>query len=332
MAIGDPNLDNVTSNPVTTNFGVPQGSVLGPILFTLFSLPLADICEENHLDAQFFADDEQMYIAFQPKQGTTAPQDSCIDTIAKCIQDTKIWMDFNLLKLNEEKTEFIILGNSQQLRKVCDPQLFLGEETIIPVTEVRNLGYYMDQFMRNDHHINTISGQCFGLLKNILTIRPYINTETCRTIVQALVISKLDYCNSLLDGTSANQLVKLQRVQNMACRVILHLRKYDCITSHLKDLHWLKVCERIRYKIATLMFNIKCKTAPMYLQELVKEKLYRRALRSTTSLSSVGQFDQPFGRTSQVFNSSFIISGPRIWNALLVELRMWNLLKHSKKD
>ena len=101
MAIGDPNLDNVTSNPVTTNFGVPQGSVLGPILFTLFSLPLADICEENHLDAQFFADDEQMYIAFQPKQGTTAPQDSCIDTIAKCIQDTKIWMDFNLLKLNE---------------------------------------------------------------------------------------------------------------------------------------------------------------------------------------------------------------------------------------
>ena len=156
MAIGDPNLDGVTSNPVTTNFGVSQGSVLGPILFTLFSSPLADICEENHLDAQFFADDEQMYIAFQPKQGTTTPQDSCIDTIMKCIQNTKIWMDFNLLKLNEEKTEFIILGNSQQLQKVRDPQLVLGEEIITPVTKVRNLGYYMDQLMRNNHHINTI--------------------------------------------------------------------------------------------------------------------------------------------------------------------------------
>ena len=135
-------------------------------------------------------------------------------------------MDFNLLKHNEQKTEFIILGNSQQLWKVHDPQLFLGKETITPVTKVRNLGYYMDQFMRNDHHINTISGQCFGLPKNILTIWPYIKTETCRTIVQALVISKLDYCNSLLDGTSANQLFKLQRVQKMAYRVILHLRKY----------------------------------------------------------------------------------------------------------
>ena len=72
----------------------------------------------------------------------------------------------------------------------------------------------MDQFMRNDHHINTISSQCFGLLKNILTLRPYINTETCRTIVQALVISKLDYCNSFLDGTSAYQLVKLQSTKH----------------------------------------------------------------------------------------------------------------------
>ena len=117
----------------------------------------------------------------------------------------------------------------------------------------------------------------------------------------------------------------------MACRVILCLRKYDCITSHLKDLHCLKVHERIRYKIATLMFNIKHKTAPMYLQELVKEKPYRRALRSTTSLSSVGQFNQPFGRTSQVFNSSFIISGPRIWNALSVELRYAESFEAFKK-
>ena len=83
----------------------------------------------------FFADDEQMYIAFQPKQGTTTPQDSCINTIMKCIQNTKIWMDFNLLKLNEEKTEFIILGNSQHLQKVRDPQLVLGEEIITPVTK-----------------------------------------------------------------------------------------------------------------------------------------------------------------------------------------------------
>ena len=79
------------------------------------------------------------------------------------------------------------------------------------------------------------------------------------------------------------------------------------------------------------MFNIKRKTAPMYLQELVKEKPYRRALRSTTSLSSVGQFDQPFGRTSQAFNSSFTISGLRIWNALPVELQHVESFEAFKK-
>ena len=79
------------------------------------------------------------------------------------------------------------------------------------------------------------------------------------------------------------------------------------------------------------MFNIKRKTAPVYLQELVKEKPYRRALRSTTSLSSVGQFDQPFGRTSQAFNSSFTISGLRIWNALPVELQHVESFEAFKK-
>ena len=79
------------------------------------------------------------------------------------------------------------------------------------------------------------------------------------------------------------------------------------------------------------MFNIKHKTAPMHLQELVKEKSYRRALRSTTSLSSVGQFAQPFGRTSQAFNTSFTISGPRIWNALQVKLRHVESFEAFKK-
>ena len=98
---------------------------------------------------------------------------------------------------------------------------------------------FMDKWMKNRHHINIITSHSFSILGNIRSIRPYLDIETTKTIIQALTFSRMDYCNSLLEGSANVQLAKLQRIQNMGCRTIYSLRKYDHIPEHMWDLHWL---------------------------------------------------------------------------------------------
>ena len=96
------------------------------------------------------------------------------------------------------------------------------------------------------------------LLCNFVEDKSYlhkIDQPTCQKIVQALVLSKLDYCNSLLIVTANYQLGKLQHILNMACRIVCNIKKYDSISPHLKRLHWLTIQERIIYKVATIIFK-----------------------------------------------------------------------------
>ena len=130
-------------------------------------------------------------------------------------------------------------------------------------------------------------------------------------------MSKLDNCNSLLLGSPEYQLVKLQKIQNMACRVVMNLGKYNDISASMKDLHWLKVKHRIDFKIATLMHNCKTSNAPWYLMDLLPNKQSQRTLRSSTT-----EFTPSiYCKTSIAYNSAFPSAGPRIWNSLPPSVR-----------
>ena len=99
------------SNPVSLHYGVPQGSVLGPIIFTLYTCPLGQIFKAHGLMYHLYADDRQLYLSFTPN--TLGAQSMCLETIKNCIDDVRRWMTLNMLKLNDNKTEFIILGTRQ---------------------------------------------------------------------------------------------------------------------------------------------------------------------------------------------------------------------------
>ena len=144
-----------------------------------------------------------------------------------------------------------------------------------------NLGYHMDSKLRNNIHINKLCQFCYVTLQKIRPFWHKIDQATCWIIVQVLALSILDNCNSLLIGTANYQLGKLQHIQNMACRIVCNIKKYDSINQHLKRLHWLKIQERIIYKVATIMFKCLKETAPSYLKSLLPVQ-HSKALRSRT--------------------------------------------------
>ena len=111
----------------------PQGSVLGPQWFTVYTSPVRDIILKYNLNYHVYADDTQLYITFKSSQ---KPADSCITTLEKCIQE----MRQNFLKLDDEKTEFLLFGSRQQLSKVCLPFITIGDSQITPSSQARNLG------------------------------------------------------------------------------------------------------------------------------------------------------------------------------------------------
>ena len=256
-----------SSEWITLHQGVPQGSVLGPIVFTLYTCPLGKISRDNNTDAEFFADDEQIYVSFKPSQ--KGSQEDSISRLENCVTKTRTWMNANHLKLNDEKTEFVILGTNQQLSKLKDISVRVRNETINPVETVCDLGYYLDKNLNNGPHINKVTRNCFHTLRNIQKLRSHLDQDTTHIIVQALVISKLDYCNSFLLGSAQYQLDKLQHIQNMACRVVTNLRKYDHITVSMRNLHWLRIRDRIIFKVALLMYKAGCGNLPQYLSELL---------------------------------------------------------------
>ena len=191
------------------------------------------------------------------------------------------------------------------------------------VAFVRNLRYFMDELLKGNHNVNKITIQLFTCLRDIRSIRHHINQETAKIIIQAFILSKLDYCNSLLAGAAQYQLDKLLRIQNMACRIIFNSKKYDHITGNMMSLHWLCIRERITYKITTIMYSINASIVPKYLQDLVPKQTYDKRLRS----SVLDSFPPPRCKISANQPSSISSIGPLVWNSLPKDVQRSN--KHE---
>ena len=184
-------------------------------------------------------------------------------------------MKVNSLKLNDAKTEFLVLGTQQQFNKIMGINIRIGEDIIEPSEFIRNLRAYFDSKLKGISYANKLSSMIYRSIKGIARIRHLLNDNTTKTLVQSLVLSKPDCCNSILLRTPKYNLDKLQHLQNMTCRIILKLYKYEYIMDHLIWLHWLKVNKRITYKIAMLVYKCMNGSAPEYLAKLVVKNHHR---------------------------------------------------------
>jgi hypothetical protein len=183
--------------------------------------------------------------------------------------------------------------------------------SISSINTVLNLGVWLDNMMTLDHHINTVCRACYCNIKRLAHIRRYLTVQSARVLAAAIVGSRLDYCNSLLVGTSAAKINRLQRTQNYLARSVCRIPRRAHITPVLARLHWLPVKGRIDFKIALLTWKALYVNQPTYLSEL----LIRRGAVQTRALRNHDMLDV-HRVTSRSGERAFCCSAPRIWNAL----------------
>ena len=206
----------------------------------------------------------------------------------ECINDIRLWMASNFLKLNDSKTEVLILGSKHMLNNMPGLSLHIGDDVIQPSEAVRNIGAMFDETLSMKQHISMICKGAWHHLRLINQIRPYLDTDSCKTLMHSFVSSRLDSFNSLLYGVSKKELTRLQRIQNAAARIICGAKKSDNITPILKQLHWLPVIKRIEYKIILLTYKALNNMAPDYISSLLHRVSYDdRQLRSCDNLSLI---------------------------------------------
>ncbi|KAK3525831.1 hypothetical protein QTP70_010908 [Hemibagrus guttatus] len=185
------------------------------------------------------------------------------------------------LKLNPSKTELLIIpGDPSPAQDLAISQ---NNSMISPSATARNLGVTMDNQLSFSSHVTNVTRSCLFLLYNIRRIRPFLSTQATQVLVQSLVISRLDYCSSLLAGLPLNAIRPLQMIQNAAAPLVFNLPKFSHTTPLLRSLHWLPVAARIRFKTLMLAYKAKNGPAPSYLKALVTPRTAPRSLRSTST-------------------------------------------------
>ena len=306
-------IGDTVSECKSLNFGVPQGSVLGPKIYCMYTKPISDIIAGHGLSHHCYADDTQLYIAIEH----SANLHSELLRMERCVADIRNWMRHDMLKLNDDKTELIVFASRYNQHLYSDASMMIGNTTVVCEPQVKNLGVIFDQVMSMRQHVNYTSRTARFHLRNISRIRRYIPEESCKLVVQSLVTSRLDYSNGLLYGIPKSAVSILQSVQNSAARIVTKTAPREHITPVLRELHWLPVDRRIEYKILLYAYKALNGLAPEYLCNMVELYAPDRVLRSASQNLLV----VPRGKHCQYGMRTFAMAAATLWNSLNVRDR-----------
>ena len=296
----------ITSDSIIIKFGVPQGSVLGPVLFNIYIRSIYKVVKMYGFNIFGYADDHQVMKAFTAAKQTEVLTIHMID----CFSAIKKWMQQYYLTLNDSKTQIIVFGPSKVLQQLIINGVCLSVGTnirFIPV--VKNLGVQLDNRLTFEKQICTLKKKAFHTMRNIRKIRYLLSEDQLKIIVNSMVLSCIDYCNSLYFGIAERLLKQLQLIQNAAAKAITGKYKYDHVSNDLHNLHWLEVKKRIIFKIGLLAYKAVNGYAPEHIQDMFRYSHHGHTLKLIVPrvLSKYGQ-------------RSFQYIGPKVFNNLPTQI------------
>ncbi len=309
-------INETFSDESPLEIGVPQGSILGPLLFILYTEGLQQLAEKYNFSIHLYADDTQIYFQFDAKHPAKH-----IAQLNQCFLDIKMWMSMNYLKMNDTKTEVIEL-HSPYTSVVPLSTINLQGCCIALSESAKNLGFWFDKSLNLDAQIKNISKICYLNLRNIGRIGSKLSQSLKIQLVHGCIHSILDYCNAVFFGLTKLQLKKLQKIQNAAVRFIFGLKgkdRFQSITPLLKELHFLPVEYRIQFKIARLTHKCLNNMAPQYLMQMISLKADKR--KSLRVNDDYFLLEQPPEPRCVHTRGAFSYSAPCVWNQLPYGIR-----------
>ena len=269
------------SNEVSMEYGVPQGTILAPLLYTMYTADLNKLVENLGLKIHSFADDNNIYMGFKPIDGfsqATLDLEACVKSIRKYMSD-------NYLKINIAKTQILFCGRPSTLSlyesRFDEFEHVLGMDCNRS-DHGKTLGIKIDANLKFDIMIKETCRAGHFKLNKLKNVRQVLDVDIKLTLVKCFILSKIDYCNILLNQANKKQINPLQKLVNAAVRFVYNVRKSTNITSFMKKAHILPVNYRIKYKSSLYVFKILHGQAPPYVSELIHRKpVNRGGLRSS---------------------------------------------------
>lgn len=300
---------------IPTETGVPQGSVLGPILFSLYVSDISNVVGRHGLQAHLYADDILITGAASVKEAS-----NLCSKMASCLDDLKKWLISNRLHLNTDKTQLMWCQSPRRFPKIAYP-IITDEFSVQPQERIKHLGVIIDASLSLESNISQTTSTCFSMLRRIRSIRGSLNNAVVKILVSSLVLNRLEYCISIHAGLPASSLARLQRVLHAAARLVYRATRYDHITPLLNELNWPSIKDRIDFRMGTLVYLIRQGLAPSYLSDDLVETSSvsrRQSLRSATS----GLLVIPRCRHPTLGGRTFAVNAVKLWNSLPQEIRL----------
>ena len=305
--------------------GVPQGSILGPLLFTVLVSDFASSL--NYTSFHQYADDVQV-----KKSSKVINVQNAIKDINSELKNISNYSISNGLRLNYNKSKYMVIGSSQNIKKINDldlPPIILDEHILDREKHLKNLGVIFDENMSWVKHVNKIVCNAYNSLRTLYRFKRFLSENAKKSLCESLVLSHFNYCDCLFPSLTKSLIEKIQKVQNSCVRFIYNLRKYDRdhISPFLKNLGWMNMSNRRLLHSYTLMYKIDKNLAPQYLVDLVprSRNIHNHNTRAANNFRSC-----KCNLASK--QNSFFPKIPSLYNKLPQNIKSCNTVHDFKKQ